>query len=141
VPGRAWLIDVLIDIRDGTSSILEHEYLVGVERAHGLPRAARQQREKTAGGWVYRDVDYERYGIVVELDGRLDHLQGDQRARDLERDLELALGNRTGIRLGWSQVFHTPCSTADAVGQLLRSRGWTGALRACGPACSIREVG
>jgi hypothetical protein len=141
VPGRAWLIDVLTDLRDGTSSILEHEYLVAVERAHGLPKATRQRREKTAQGWVFRDVDYESFGVVVELDGRLDHLEAGQRARDLDRDLELALSDRTGVRLGWSQVFQTPCSTAESIGRLLRTRGWTGSVRACGPACSVREVG
>ncbi|WP_236735227.1 type IV toxin-antitoxin system AbiEi family antitoxin domain-containing protein [Mycolicibacterium peregrinum] len=39
---RRWLRAVLVDIADGTCSVLEHGYLVRVERAHGLPKATRQ---------------------------------------------------------------------------------------------------
>lgn len=71
VSGRDWLLKVLDDVAGGTCSVLEHGYLRGVERAHGLPRARRQVRAVGASGVVYRDVEHP--GLLVELDGRLFH--------------------------------------------------------------------
>ena len=132
---------VLADLQDGTSSILEHGYLSRVERPHGLPKATRQLREQTDSGLIYRDVVYEELGLDVELDGRLDHLDPSDRARDLARDLSSAVQGRAAVRLGWSQVFATPCRTAESIGRLLNSRGWTGRITPCGPGCEIRQTG
>ncbi len=137
---RRWLVAVLVDIRDGTCSVLEHGYLHKVERAHRLPASTRQLRETgPAGRTVYRDVLYEKFATVVELDGRL-HDEPHQRDRDLDRDLALAALRRLTIRLGWGQVFGRPCSTAGRVAAVLQSRGWTGEPVACGPACTIDTV-
>ncbi|QDP95145.1 hypothetical protein FOE78_03745 [Microlunatus elymi] len=40
--GRSVLAAILSDVEEGAHSVLEHRYLVRVERAHGLPRGARQ---------------------------------------------------------------------------------------------------
>ena len=141
VRDRATVLAVLTDVRDGTSSVLEHGFLANVERAHALPAATRQSRDRTRSGVVFRDVEYEELGVVVELDGRLDHADVTERSRDLRRDLELAASGRLGIRLGWSQVFESPCATAEAVGQLLASRGWQGYVQACSDSCSVRSAG
>ena len=47
---RQLVKDVLADVVGGVESILEHRYLVKVERAHGLPRGRRQVKaqERTA---------------------------------------------------------------------------------------------
>lgn len=136
VPDRAELVAILRDVRDGTASVLEHGYLVNVERAHGLPTAARQVRE-TAAATVYRDVGYVDFGLVIELDGRLDHLDGAARSSDLDRDLELTRSGRLGVRLGWGQVFDTPCATAEKIAHILVQRGWTGRPTRCGPDCAL----
>ena len=68
-PRREFLEAVLRDVAEGTCSVLEHAFLVRVERPHGLPGAERQQRAGTATGIVYRDVAYGQR--LVELDGRL----------------------------------------------------------------------
>jgi hypothetical protein len=73
VPGRRWLERVLNDIATGTGSVLEHGYLTKVERPHGLPPAFRQRPARSSAGRVYRDVAYETFGQIVELDGRLFH--------------------------------------------------------------------
>jgi hypothetical protein len=62
-----WLARVLADVGAGTCSVLEHGYLERVERAHGLPRGARQVRDRISRGVVYRDVDYSgRAGRPIE---------------------------------------------------------------------------
>lgn len=118
----------------GTCSVLEHGYLSRVERAHGLPSAARQFRDSVQGP-VYRDVDYRDFGLVVELNGRLFHDNALDHDRDLERDLDVAAGGRATVRLGWGQVFGRPCTTAVKVGRMLQARGWGGSTVAC-PACA-----
>ncbi len=129
VPDRAALLAMLDDLASGAGSVLEREYLHGVERAHRLPPAERQAREVTGVGTVYRDVDYARWGVLVELDGRDVHAGARQRGRDLDRDLEASVtGDRVTLRIGWRQVLHEPCRTAWRVGAVLRRRGWAGTV-------------
>lgn len=135
---RAWLRDVLRDIADGTHSVLEHGYLHRVERMHGLPRPERQPGAASDRGALYRDVDYERFGLYVELDGRLFHDTASQRDRDLDRDLDASADGRLTVRLGWGQVFDRPCRTAARLERLLQGRGWEGSARECGPDCRLR---
>jgi hypothetical protein len=134
----AWLRQVLSDIAAGACSVLEHGYLIRVERAHGLPRAGRQERESATLGIVYRDATYDE--LVVELDGRLFHDNARQRDRDLDRDLDAIVGGRVTVRLGYGQVFDRSCATAARVAALLTQRGWTGQARPCGPDCALRVV-
>jgi hypothetical protein len=130
---RPLLADVLDDIAGGTCSVLEHGYLTRVERPHGLPSGGRQVRASTRGT-VYRDVDYQPYGVRIELDGRLFHDSAAARDRDLDRDLDSLLEGSATARLGWGQVFARGCETAPKVGRLLQRGGWTGQPRSC-PDC------
>lgn len=134
VADRAFLVAVVADARAGTCSVLEHGYLSRVERPHGLPAARRQVRDSRKGP-LYRDVSYEDYGAIVELDGRLFHSRVRDRDRDLERDLDAAVDGSVTARIGWGQVYRRPCSTADKIARLLAARGWTDSIRAC-PECS-----
>jgi hypothetical protein len=137
VRDRAWIESVLTDLAAGTCSVLEHRYLTDIERAHGLPWGHRQAGRVTVQGMVLRDVTYERFGLDVELDGRLFHDSAGQRDRDLDRDLDAAaLGSGT-VRLGWGQVFDRPCLTTSRLVQVLRRGGWSGLPRRCGPECSL----
>jgi len=133
---RAFLAAVLRDVAAGACSVLEHAFLDRVERRHGLPTARRQVHE-SARGALYRDVLYEQHGLVVELDGRVFHARPGSRDRDLERDLDAALGRLTTVRLGWGQVVARPCATARKLALLLKAHGWTGSARAC-PDCTPR---
>ncbi|MBA8802815.1 very-short-patch-repair endonuclease [Nocardioides ginsengisegetis] len=109
--------------------MLEHDYLVRVERAHGLPRGRRQASHRHAGSLMFRDVQYDDLELVVELDGRLFHGSVRARDRDMDRDLFAAVDGSETLRLGWGQVFDRPCATARGVAAVMRRRGWTGALR------------
>lgn len=117
VRGRAWVERVIEDIGAGTCSVLEHGFLNDVVRVHGLPTPRLQGREETAIGVVYRDV---RYGeLNVELDGRPYHSTPERRNADLDRDLVATMMGQRTVRLGWGQVFGTPCRTAAALAALI----------------------
>ena len=133
VPRRDFLTGVLVDLQHGTCSVLEHGYLTLVERPHGLPTARRQVHDFRRRS-LYRDVLYDEYDQVVELDGRMWHDNAAQRDADLDRDLDAAVERLATVRLGWGQVFGRPCETAVRVGQLLMARGWWGRPTKC-PSC------
>lgn len=133
---RRWLRAVLLDIADGTCSVLEHGYLVRVERAHGLPRATRQKRSASSVGVCYRDSEYgER--LVVELDSRLFHDSVAARNQDFERDLDAAVDGRSTVRLSYAQVFDRPCQTAGKIAAVLQRDRIEVSGRPCGPACGF----
>src|SRR2546421_13058788 len=61
------------------------------------------------------------------------------RWRDPRRDnANLAQGART-LRYGWPDVTEYRCRTAAEIAEVLRSQGWTGTLRQCGPGCTAVE--
>jgi hypothetical protein len=129
---REWLRCVLSDIADGTCSVLEHGYLDLVERAHGLPTGQRQALRQGSNGHVYRDVDYEGLGVVVELDGKLFHSSIRDRDNDLERDLDAAVaGSSVTLRLGFGQVYDRGCSTAQKIAAVMQRVGWEGEPTPC----------
>jgi hypothetical protein len=144
VTHRAWLLGVLEEAADGIQSLLESSYRRNVETAHGLPRPDRQVGERTQDGTVYRDVRYERFGLIIELDGRIGHELSRDRWDDQDRDLLAATGQLLTLRLGWRHAETTPCRTAGRLAQVLRARGWRGHPRICGPQCllpgTVRDV-
>ena len=136
---RRWLLQVLQEAADGVQSLLESSYRRRVERAHGLPRPDRQPRERTEDGIAYRDVRYERYHLVIELDGRLGHELSEDRWDDQDRDLLIAGDDVMTLRLGWRHSETTPCRTAGRLARVLRRRGWDGWPTPCGPSCSVGQ--
>ncbi|GAA2426390.1 hypothetical protein GCM10009856_41060 [Mycolicibacterium llatzerense] len=139
VPRRRWLRALLLDIAEGTCSVLEHRYLDRVERAHGLPRATRQARSSSSSRVRYRDIEYGQR-LIVELDGRLFHDSAAARNNDFERDLDAAVDGRSTIRLSYQQVFDRPCQTAAKIAQILRQRGLAASGHRCGPGCEYGAV-
>ncbi|OBB21274.1 hypothetical protein A5761_04050 [Mycolicibacterium setense] len=136
---RRWLRAVLVDIADGTCSVLEHGYLVRVERPHGLPRAIRQKRSASSVGVCYRDAEYgER--LVVELDGRVFHDSATRRDADFERDLDAAVDGRSTVRLSYGQVFDRPCQTAAKIALVLQRYGIAVSGHPCGPGCEFTRL-
>ncbi|SDS96416.1 Transcriptional regulator, AbiEi antitoxin, Type IV TA system [Actinopolymorpha singaporensis] len=82
---RAQLRALLSDVEEGAQSPLEVAYLRSVERPHRLPRSVRQTSRRTAAGRQWSDVCYEKYLLLVELDGRLGHVE-EGAFRDRRRD-------------------------------------------------------
>jgi hypothetical protein len=85
---------------------------------------------------AYRDVDYRRHGVVVELDGRLGHEDQVDRWADMDRDIDAVVSGDVTLRAGWRQVL-SPCRLGVAVGRLLVARGWRGRPVPCGPGCAV----
>lgn len=129
---RSLLTGVIADLAQGTGSVLEHGYLTRVERAHGLPKGRRQASLRGLRG--QNDVRYATARVLVELDSVLYHSLTRDRYADLERDIAATLAGYETVRLGWGQVFDSPCRTAARIAVLLGHRGWQGTPRRC-PEC------
>jgi Transcriptional regulator, AbiEi antitoxin/Protein of unknown function (DUF559) len=118
----------------GTHSPLEYRYDRDVERAHSLPPARKQVPfTKPDGTRGFRDRCYDKYGLVVELDGKRYH--DDRRDHDRRRDNAAAATTGATLRYDWDDVTRTQCKTAAQVYAALRKRGYTGRLKACSAAC------
>jgi very-short-patch-repair endonuclease len=108
-------------------------------RWRGWVAAALQARRRHGSGNRYLDNLYEKYGLCVELDGKSAH-PAEGRWRDTRRDnANLVLGART-LRYGWPDVTEHRCRTAAEIAAVLRSQGWTGTLRRCGPSCTATRT-
>jgi hypothetical protein len=132
--GRRLALEMLDEVGAGVESALELRYHRDVERAHGLPRSRAQARDVLAGAVIRADRRYDEWSTRVELDGSVAH-RGARGDADVWRDNAVALeiGDLT-LRYRWRHVL-TPCRTAAQVAGALGARGWTGALRSCGPGC------
>ena len=126
---RALLRDLLADVAAGAETPLELRYLRDVERPHGLPVGQRQDLRDAD----VRDVVYDAYSTVVELDGRLGH-EGSGRFRDMARDNRATSRGEVTLRYGSTDVWTRPCQVAQQVASILRRQGWTGVLLLC-PRC------
>jgi hypothetical protein len=133
---RNQLTELLGDPCTGVHSVLEYRYLTGVERAHRLPRSARQVRVVSGGRVRYRDAVYARFLVVVELDGRMAH-PGESRWLDIRRDNAAAADGGLTLRYGWADVTDRRCRTAAEVARVLVQRGWTGTPHPCHPGCPL----
>ena len=125
---RSLLTELLMDVEEGAESPLELRYLRHVERPHGLPPGVRQR--PSADRPALRDVLYEEYAFIVELDGRRGH-EGEGRFRDMRRDNAALLAQLSTVRYGFGDVAGSPCDVAREVAQLLMMRGWPGPFTPC----------
>lgn len=132
---RQVLLAALGIVAEGAESLLEIGWVRRVERAHGLPPSCMQVRD----GSVRRDFEYEAWGVVVEVDGRLGH-EGEHVSRDRRRDRRTASTGRVTLRAGWFEVEGDPCELAADVVLTLRSRGPGVAARPCGPRCVVARL-
>lgn len=120
---RELLMSLLEDTAEGAESALEIRFLRDVERAHGLPEGMRQK--SMTGLPFFRDVTYDPYALLVELDGRKGH-EGEGVFRDMNRDNVHVLARLRTLRYGWFAVVDQPCAVAWQVAQALVDGGWPG---------------
>jgi hypothetical protein len=133
---RALLLHILADVRSGVRSPLELAWLVRVERPHCLPSSRMNAADTERDQRRWRDVCYEQWGVICELDGREAH-PDEERFRDRQRDNRVVVSGRITLRYGWHEVTRDPCAVAAEVASVLRSRGWSATLRGCGPTCPL----
>jgi very-short-patch-repair endonuclease len=124
----------IIAAGDKVHSPLEFRYLRDVERAHGLPAAKRQVQVRIDGKKAYRDVYYEEFQVVVELDGKTAH-PPEQHWQDIRRDAVTSAEGIMTVRYGWQEVRGHPCETAVLQARILRQHGWTGQPTPCSRDC------
>jgi hypothetical protein len=138
---RSLLLGVLADIEDGVASLLEQRFQRDVERRHHLPAGSRNLMEVSGfGGRWYRDVRYQTWRVVVELDGREAH-PAEGLFRDMDRDNRAAFAGEQVLRYGWREVVSDPCNVAAQVGRVLALGGWPGSPRPCGMECAVLRIG
>jgi hypothetical protein len=136
---RSELLSAVEDVRAGCHSLLELRYLRNVERKHALPTATRQRARPRRGGRWYDDVRYQRYGTMVELDGRAAH-PDESRWRDMHRDNAGVANGLSVLRYGTAAVSDRPCEVAVQVAAVLLRNGWAGPPRPCGPQCPVPSI-
>ncbi|QGN32925.1 hypothetical protein [Microlunatus sp. Gsoil 973] len=139
ITGRREMINLLTDVADGVQSPLEYRYRKDVEAAHGLPRGRRQASGRSGRQRLWRDVYYEEFRVLVELDGTIGHV-GEGRFRDYRRDNAALVDGDATLRYGWHDVRSESCQVARQVALMLHRGGWEGRPNRC-PNCSNRTDG
>ncbi len=138
---RGLALEALQQCEAGVESPLELRFHTDVVRRHGLPGFAAQVREQLDGWWIRADARCRDAPVRVELDGRLAH-PGGRTDADTWRDNEVVIGTtEITLRYRWTHVAGDPCRTAGQLVRALRSRGWTGRPRRCGPGCLLGAEG
>ena len=124
----------------GAHSVIEFRYDHDVEQAHGLPPAAKQVKfTKPDGSRGYRDRYYEKYKLIVELDGKQYH-PPEHRGLDQDRDNDAAATVGSTLRYGWADVTSRRCGSARQVHAALSKRGYPGPFVPCSPTCAAFAV-
>jgi hypothetical protein len=120
----------------GVHSALEYRYIRDVERPHALPKGKRQAISVNGTRRAYRDVLYEDFGLIVELDGRVAH-PDDRRWMDVARDNAAAATGLITLRYGFIDLMRGPCLIAAQVADVLQIRGWKQAPQRCSLSCPL----
>jgi hypothetical protein len=133
---RGDLNEVIVAGAGGAHSVIEYRYDHDVEQAHGLPVAAKQVAyTKPDGSRGYRDRYYEKYKLIVELDGKQYHpLEHQGRDQDRDNDATATVGST--LRYGWVDVTSQRCGSARQVHAALARRGYAGPFTPCSPTCA-----
>jgi hypothetical protein len=133
---RQLIVGMLTEVAAGVESFLEMQYLRTVERPHGLPGGSRQGVRPLP---YERDVRYDRYGIIVELDGRLGH-EAEGRFRDMNRDNRHALLDELTLRYGCFDVSSRACEVAYQVYRAIKRRGYAEPFLRCRGCVGVPEA-
>ncbi len=127
---RDTMLQILGDVAEGATTVLERRALLDVLRPHGLPDYRLQHRTQAQH---LVDAVFERYRVAAEFDGKLGHI-GQGAFRDARRDNAHAIDGWMTLRFGWVDVVGDPCQVAAIIAQVLLSRGWAGPFGPC-PRC------
>ena len=104
--------------------MLERRFLELTRRA-GLPSPEHAGRPPPRRPHVPRvDFEFEPYGIVVEVSGRLGHSTPTERARDAQRRNELQDVGRQVFEYTWEDVTRRPAFVERSLAIRLHAAGW-----------------
>jgi very-short-patch-repair endonuclease len=119
---RAFVHAVLLDLIGGVRSLGELEVARECRR-RGLPEPSRQVVRRTAGGTYYLDLVWERWGVVVEVDG-IHHSWARQVVGDALRQNAVTLANATVLRLPLLGLRVAPDEFFAQIEEALTAAGW-----------------
>ncbi|MEJ2888029.1 hypothetical protein [Actinomycetospora aeridis] len=127
------LRDAVTLLRDGVGSLMEADWALDVEQAHGLPAPQRQVRVIVEGRHLAEDLLYAMPlgDLLVRLDGWRYHANTRTARRDRARDNAAELAHRARMVFGWEETRHAPCEAAVLVGTRLTELGWQDELQRC----------
>ena len=125
LPRRRLIRVTLNDIAGGAEALSEIDFGRLVRR-FGLPNPDRQVVRRDGRGrrrWL--DVYFDKWGVVVEIDGFW-HMEAETWWADMERDNELTIAGERVLRYPTFVVREQPETVARQIIAALRAAGWPG---------------
>lgn len=125
---RAFLERIVLDLIDGAEALGELDF-ARLCRERGLPKPDRQVVRRSADGTYVLDVRWDRYRVVVEIDG-IHHLAPSAVVADALRQNSLSLRDDTVLRIPLLGLRLAADRFLDQVERALVDRGWRRRLSA-----------
>jgi hypothetical protein len=126
---RRLIIEALADIEGGAQALSELDFTRKVVRAFCLPEPERQSaRRDSRGRRRFLDVVWDRWKIVVEIDGAQHTEDPLQRWDDMERDIDLQIEGYRVLRFPAWVVRTHPEFVARKILESLQSAGYRRSL-------------
>lgn len=122
---RRFVARIVADVLDGARALGELDF-ARLCRTHRLPAPTRQAVRRGPDGRWYLDVYFDRYGVVVEIDG-IQHVEGLAPVQDALRQNALAVQGDVVLRIPLLGLRLAPAQFIAQVEDALRARGWPGA--------------
>ena len=119
---RRFIHAVLLDLMGGVGSLGELDVLRGC-RARGLPEPEKQAVFRTAGGRYHLDFRWEKWKLVVEVDG-IQHSWAEQIVGDALRHNTLTIAGDTVLRIPLLGLRVAADDFFAQIEQALRRAGW-----------------
>jgi very-short-patch-repair endonuclease len=119
---RPFIRGVLIDLDGGVRSLSELDMVRGC-RDRGLPAPDLQVVRRTASGSYYLDARWQRWGVVVEVDG-IQHTWVQHVVADAIRHNAIATSSDLVLRMPVLGLRLCPDTFFEQIGQALEQRGW-----------------
>ncbi len=121
---RRLLRSLCRDIAGGIESVGEQDF-DRLCRGRGFPEPTRQRIRKTPSGNVRLDVDFDPFGLTVEIDG-LQHLDPRAWIGDALKQNLVTLEGRRVLRIPSLALRLDPEPFLDQIEEALRAGGWPG---------------
>jgi very-short-patch-repair endonuclease len=118
---RAFIHAVILDLLGGVQSLAELD-VAGECRRRGLPEPTRQVCRRSPHGTYFLDLLWERWGLVVEVDG-IHHSWAQNLVDDAIRHNDIALSRDVVLRLPLLGLRVAPDAFFGQIAQALRDAG------------------
>ena len=119
---RMLMNELVLEVGGGAESLGEID--VAREcRARGLPEPSRQALRRGSGSTYFLDVEWRRYGVVLEVDG-VQHTWAQNLVGDALRHNQVSLSGSLVLRLPLVGLRWAPDQFFAQVEEALRRRGW-----------------